>query len=309
MVQQVKWGHKFTDRVRIGIWTQLGLNNPTVASAQRFITCRYRTYWQICCSGGRDGSVGTATRYGFDSPEIEFRCGRDFQYPSRMSQGPNQSPVKCVPGLSRRYRDGGVALTTHLHLAPRLCKGRAKLLPPLRAIRTYYRVTFTFNMCQCSPLGLRDWRWGLRCSETQRNFSNLSPNDTATHRTPNESPPPKHVIFSVNRDLQSAVNAPRAYCVVTNIESLLSSVTCSSSSHILPPFPFHFLDTVTCLREVKMVKAQTPFLTGRFVLLNWSQHFHVSLWLTWAFSFERSPCNRHIKLYLTFWHRSFTFKF
>jgi len=137
-------GHKFTDRVNMGLWAQLGSSNPTEASAQRYSKCCYRTYWQICCSGDRDGSVGTEARYGLDGPQIELRCERDFQYPSRMARGLNQPSVKWVPGLSWGYRDRGVALTTHPHLAPRLCMDRAIRLPPLRAVRTYCRVTFIF---------------------------------------------------------------------------------------------------------------------------------------------------------------------
>ena len=37
----------------------------------------------IYVSGGRDSSVGIATRYGLDGPGIESRWGRDFPHPSR----------------------------------------------------------------------------------------------------------------------------------------------------------------------------------------------------------------------------------
>jgi hypothetical protein len=217
--------------VKMETRTRLGPNNPTAQFAQRFSSCCYRTYWQTCYSVGRDGSVGIATRYGLNGPEIKFRFGRGFLHPSRMTPRPTQPPMKG---------DWGIALTTHPHLAPWIRMGRAILLPTLRAVSPYYRVTFTFNMCQClPPLGLRDWRWGLRYSGTRRNVSNLSPNDTATHRTPPESP--GTLYFCKSRPAVGS-QCPRAYCTVTNIESLLSSVTCSSSSHILPPFPFHFLD-------------------------------------------------------------------
>ena len=46
---------------------------------------------------GRDSSVGIATRYGLDGPEIESR----------------QPPVQWVPGLSRGLSGRGVVLTTH----------------------------------------------------------------------------------------------------------------------------------------------------------------------------------------------------
>jgi hypothetical protein len=50
---------------------------------------------------GRESSVGIATRYGLDGPGIESRWGRDFPRPFRPALGPTQSPVQCVPGLSR----------------------------------------------------------------------------------------------------------------------------------------------------------------------------------------------------------------
>ena len=51
---------------------------------------------------GRDSSVGIATRYGLDGPEIEFRWGRDFPHTSRPALGPIQPPILWVPGLSPR---------------------------------------------------------------------------------------------------------------------------------------------------------------------------------------------------------------
>jgi len=58
--------------------------------------------------------LGIQTCYGFQGPAIESRCGRDFPPPSRPALGTGSSPeVKRL----------GVALTTQLHLAPRLKKG------------------------------------------------------------------------------------------------------------------------------------------------------------------------------------------
>ena len=74
---------------------------------------------------GRDSSVGIATRYGLDGPEIESRWGQDFLHPSRPALGPTQPRVQWVPGLSWGYSDRGVVLTTHPHLATRSRKGRA----------------------------------------------------------------------------------------------------------------------------------------------------------------------------------------
>jgi hypothetical protein len=54
---------------------------------------------------GRDSSVGIATRYGLDGPEIESRWGRDFQYTSRPALGPTQSPIQwSFPGVKRPGR-------------------------------------------------------------------------------------------------------------------------------------------------------------------------------------------------------------
>ena len=50
-------------------------------------------------SVGRDSSVGIATRYEVDGPEIECRWGRDFPHLSRQAMGPNELSVQWVPGL------------------------------------------------------------------------------------------------------------------------------------------------------------------------------------------------------------------
>ena len=53
---------------------------------------------RICCSMGRDSSVGIATRYGLDGPGIESRWGPDFPHPSSPAPalGPTQPPVQWV---------------------------------------------------------------------------------------------------------------------------------------------------------------------------------------------------------------------
>jgi hypothetical protein len=52
-------------------------------------------------SGGRNSSVGIATRYGLDGPGIESRWGRDVSPTSRPALGPNHAPTQWVPSLSR----------------------------------------------------------------------------------------------------------------------------------------------------------------------------------------------------------------
>ena len=42
------------------------------------------------------------TGYGLDGPGIESRLGRDFPHLYKPALWPTQSPIQCVPGLSRR---------------------------------------------------------------------------------------------------------------------------------------------------------------------------------------------------------------
>jgi hypothetical protein len=86
---------------------------------------------------GRDSSVGIATRYGLDGPVIESWCRRDFPHPSRPALGPNQPPTQWVPGLfpGSKAAGGGVASTTHPHLAQRLKKEKSYTYTPLLGLR------------------------------------------------------------------------------------------------------------------------------------------------------------------------------
>ena len=61
---------------------------------------------------GRDSSVGIATRYGLDGPQVELRWVRDFPLPSRPALGPTQPPVQWAPDLFPGKSSRGVALTT-----------------------------------------------------------------------------------------------------------------------------------------------------------------------------------------------------
>jgi hypothetical protein len=64
-------------------------------------------YLLIISSRGRNNSVGIATRHGQEGPGIEFRWGRDFLQPSRLSLGPTQPPIQWVPALFPRAKAVG----------------------------------------------------------------------------------------------------------------------------------------------------------------------------------------------------------
>jgi len=53
---------------------------------------------------GHDSSVGTATCYELDGPDIKSRWWRHIQRPCRPVQGPNQPPIQWVPGLFPRLK-------------------------------------------------------------------------------------------------------------------------------------------------------------------------------------------------------------
>jgi len=66
------------------------------------------TDWPTADVVGRDGSVGTATRYGLEGPEIESRWGWDFPNPSRPILGSIQPTAERItghrPGVKRSGR-------------------------------------------------------------------------------------------------------------------------------------------------------------------------------------------------------------
>ena len=53
-----------------------------------------------CLGFGPGSSLGIATGYGLDAPEIKSRWGPGFPHLSRPVLGPTQPPVKHVPDLS-----------------------------------------------------------------------------------------------------------------------------------------------------------------------------------------------------------------
>ena len=56
-----------------------------------------------CNTGGRDSSVGIATRYGIDGPGIESRWRRDFPNPSKPTLGPTMG-TGSFSGVNRPGR-------------------------------------------------------------------------------------------------------------------------------------------------------------------------------------------------------------
>ena len=96
--------------------------------------------------GGRDSSVGIATRYGLDGQGIESQWRRDFPHPSRPALRPTQPPVQWVPGLSRGVKRPGRRADAPPNLQYRSLKlGRAIPLPALRAVvacigRTFFKL-------------------------------------------------------------------------------------------------------------------------------------------------------------------------
>ena len=85
---------------------------------------------------GPDSSVGIATGYGLDGPEIESRWEARFSAPVQTGHGAH--PASCTmdtgsfPGVKSAR---GVMVTPHLLLVPWSRKGRAIPLLPLWAVR------------------------------------------------------------------------------------------------------------------------------------------------------------------------------
>jgi len=71
-------------------------------------------------NGGRDSSVGIATRYGLEGLGDRILVGARFSVPIQTGPEAHPAPVQWVPGVTRGWSGQDVALTTHPHLEPRL---------------------------------------------------------------------------------------------------------------------------------------------------------------------------------------------
>ena len=112
------------------ILTEFMLYNRDVVEAEAEFLSRPMFYIV-----GRDSSVGIATRYGLDGPEIESRWGRGFPHLSIPALGPTEPPVQWVPGLCRGKERPGPDADPSPLLVPYSIKSRAIPLLPLWAVR------------------------------------------------------------------------------------------------------------------------------------------------------------------------------
>ena len=97
--------------------------------------------------GGRDSSVGIATRYGLDGPGIESRWGEIFRTRPYRSWDPPNLLYNGVPGLSpgvKRPGRGADPLPPHLQCRG-LKLGRVIPVPTPRAFVACIGRTFNFT--------------------------------------------------------------------------------------------------------------------------------------------------------------------
>jgi hypothetical protein len=119
------------------------------------LALRHNTIFLLLPQVWRPGSsVGIATDYGLDGPEIESRWGRDIP---PVQTGPGAHPASCTMGTGSfpEVKCGwGVLLTTHPLLAPRSWKGRAIPLLPLwatnRPVTGLLYFHFTSSVFSCT---------------------------------------------------------------------------------------------------------------------------------------------------------------
>jgi hypothetical protein len=84
---------------------------------------------------GRDSSVGIATDYGLEGPDIEFRCGEIFRTGSDRPWGPPSLLRKGYRVFPRGKAARAWCWPPTPFLGPRSRKSRAILLLPLCAFR------------------------------------------------------------------------------------------------------------------------------------------------------------------------------
>jgi hypothetical protein len=95
----------------------------TARDASVLVYVLHGKFWLLTFAGvGRGSSVGIATDYGLDGPGSNPGWDEIFR-PSRLTLGPTQPPLQCVPCLSREVKSGrGVLLTTHPFLSAAVMK-------------------------------------------------------------------------------------------------------------------------------------------------------------------------------------------
>jgi hypothetical protein len=96
----------------------------------------FYTTTTTAATGDQNNSVGIATSYGLDGPEIESQWGGEiFRTRPDRPLGSTKPPIQWVPGLSQGVKRSGVVLIPHPHLqCPGLKLGRAISLPTLWAL-------------------------------------------------------------------------------------------------------------------------------------------------------------------------------
>ena len=125
LMSETCWAHNKWNKIASDI--KLVFHSSTIATMHGPINIKILDTSFILCkilcvhfsTVGWDSSVDIATRYGLNSPGIEYRCRRDFMNPSIRALGPTQPAIQgvpIIPGVKRR----GHGINYPPHLAPRL---------------------------------------------------------------------------------------------------------------------------------------------------------------------------------------------